>query len=90
METKEHYQNLITEIIRKQMDILGPEIAVRKALKVSGLKVKETGEAYDLSGDPQKVLHKLVDEYIALSGEIVKNILGPVFAKYPEIKLELK
>lgn len=88
METKEHYQNLITEIIRKQMDILGPEIAVRKAMKVSGLKVKETGEVQALEGDPQQVLHKLIDEYIALSGEIVKNILGPVFAKYPEIKLE--
>lgn len=91
MGTTEDYKNLITEIIRKQMDILGPEIALRKASNVKGLKINEFGQVTSLaSGDPQIVLQKLVEEYISLSGEIVKNILGPVFAKYPEIKVNLK
>lgn len=84
------YQKLISEIVRKQMDILGPDIAVRKAGNVRGLRVKDNGEVEELTGDPDQVLQNLVNEYIALSGEIVKNILGPVFAKYPEIKLNLK
>lgn len=89
MDTTENYKNLITEIVHKQMDILGPDIAIRKARNVPGLKLTDAGEVLGLQGDPSEVLRKLVDEYISLSGEIVKNILGPVFAKYPEIKLNL-
>ena len=87
MDSREDYKNLISEIIRKQIDILGPEIAIRKANNVAGLKVKDDGTVLDIGGEPQAILQKLVGEYISLSGEIVKNILGPVFAKYPEIKL---
>ncbi|MDP3993659.1 MAG: hypothetical protein Q8P75_01615 [bacterium] len=90
MYSQEDYKNLITEIIRKQIDILGVDIAVRKANGVSGLKVGDKGEVNSLSGDPQEILQELVQQYVALSGEIVKNILNPVFAKYPEIKLNLK
>lgn len=71
------------------MDILGPDIALRKAQNVPGLKIASDGNVSSLSGDPEQILQKLVDEYISLSGEIVKNILGPVFAKYPDIKLTL-
>ena len=86
----EDYKKLISEIISKQTDILGADIAIRKANHVAGLKVSESGEVLSLQGNPQAILQHLVEEYIALSGEIVKNILGPVFAKYPEIKLNLK
>ena len=89
MGTTEDYKRLITEIVKKQMDILGPEIALSRANAVKGLKVDGKGDVVDLSGDPQADLQSLIDAYIALSGEIVKNILGPVFAKYPTIKLDL-
>lgn len=86
----EDYKNLIGEIILKQVDILGADMAVRKAKNVSGLNVSEEGKVISVDGDPHEILQRLVDEYIALSGEIVKNILGPVFVKYPEIKVNLK
>ena len=89
METAD-YKKLIAEIIQKQVDILGSDIAVQKAKNVAGLKVSDSGEVEDLIGDAPVVLQKLVDEYISLSGEIVKNILGPVFAKYPDVDLNLK
>lgn len=89
MTISEDYKNLITEIIKKQMDILGPEIALAKANAVKGLKVAPGGETTDIEGDPQSVLQNLIDSYISLSGQIVKNILGPVFAKYPTIKLDI-
>lgn len=90
MESPEDYKKLISEIIRKQMDILGPEMALRKANNVPELMVTDQGEVKSLEGDAQDILQKLVGEYIALSGAIVKNILGPVFAKYPGIKLNLE
>lgn len=89
MSSNEDYKNLIAEIIKKQMDILGPEIALSRANNVNGLKVNSNGDVMSLEGEPQTVLQSLIDAYIALSGQIVKNILGPVFAKYPTIKLEL-
>lgn len=90
MQASADYQKLIREIVHKQIDILGPEMAVRKANNVEGLKVSADGEVQSLQGNPQEVLQQLVSEYVALSGEIVKNILSPVLAKYPEIKLDLK
>lgn len=84
-----NYQDLISEIIQKQIDILGPEMAVRKAKNVAGLSVGDDGRVLSVTGDAAAVLQNLVDQYIALSGEIVKNILNPVFMKYPEIKVNL-
>ena len=90
MDTPEDYKKLITEIVHKQMDILGPEIAIKRARNVSGIEISEQGDVTAIGADPQAILQKLVNEYVTLSGDIVKNILGPVLAKYPEIKLDLK
>lgn len=86
MENKEKYQGLISEIIAKQSDILGPEIAVLKARSVEGLKLDDSGKVLEIDGDPQAVLQKLVDTYVALSGQIVKIAMGSLFEKYPDIK----
>lgn len=90
MLNTEDYKNLITEIITKQTDILGPDMAVRRARNVSGLEIDDKGVVKNISGNPDDILKKLVQEYISLSGQIVNNILNPVFEKYPEIKLQLK
>ena len=86
----DNYKNLINDIIAKQILILGPDIVLLKARNVPGLKISDKGEVITLDGNPQDILQRLIDEYIALSGQIVKNILSPVFAKYPEIKISIK
>jgi len=90
MASNEDYKNLIDDILVKQAIILGQEIVLLKAKNVEGLNLSADGKVESVTGDPQTVLQNLVDEYIALSGQIVKNILNPVFAKYPEIKVSLK
>ncbi len=89
MATTEDYKNLINDILAKQAVILGQDIVILKAKNVVGLTLDDQGKVQDISGNPEEVLQKLVDEYIALSGQIVKNILNPVVAKYPEIKVTL-
>ena len=79
------YKQMLTEIIQKQIVILGPQIAVLKARNVAGLKVSDVGEVEQISGNETMVLQKLIDEYVALSGEIVKNAVNSVFEKYPSI-----
>jgi hypothetical protein len=84
--TNTDYKQMLTEIIKKQIVILGPQIAVLKARGVSGLKVSDNGEVTDVSEPEQVVLQKLIDEYVALSGEIVRNAVNSIFEKYPSIQ----
>jgi hypothetical protein len=89
MAETSQYTNLINDIIAKQMVILGPDIVLVKAGNVVGLKVDKMGKVTGIDGDPDVILQKLIDEFVGLSGQIVKNILAPVFAKYPEIKIAI-
>ena len=84
--TNTDYKQMLTEIIKKQIIILGPQMAVIKARNVTGLKVTDDGTVTDVTEPEQVVLQKLVDEYVALSGEIVKNAVNSIFEKYPSIK----
>lgn len=84
--SKDEYKQMLTEIIKKQIVILGPQIAVLKARGVSGLKIADDGTVIEISGPEQVVLQKLIDEYVALSGEIVKNAVNSIFQKYPSIQ----
>ncbi|MEK7642384.1 MAG: hypothetical protein AAB392_01175 [Patescibacteria group bacterium] len=86
MPNKDEYKKIFSEIIQKQIVILGPQIAVLKARNVPGLTVEDSGEVTNISGSEQMALHQLIDEYVALSGEIVKNAVNSVFEKYPSIK----
>ena len=86
MNDKEQYKSLISDIIAKQIVILGPDIAVLKARNVPELEIGKDGKALDIRGDYSQALQKLINEYVNLSGLIVKNALGSIFEKYPTIK----
>lgn len=86
MDDKSQYLAIISEIIDKQAVILGPDIAILKARGVSGLSVGDDGKVIDIKGDSKEILQKLVNAYVELSGLIVKNALGSIFEKYPDIK----
>jgi len=79
------YKKLLTEIIQKQIVVLGPDIALIKAKAVSGLEVDPNGTVMDIKGNPSEVLRRLIDEYVSLSGLIVKTTMEPLLSKYPEI-----
>ena len=86
MNELDKYKALLSDIIAKQIAILGPDIALLKARAISGIEVSDEGTVMSISGDPKKVLEKLVDEYVQLSGQIVKSTLSSVFDKYPDLK----
>lgn len=85
MDEKTRYVAIITEIIARQSIILGPDIAVLKARSVVGLTVDDKGIVTDIKGDGSVVLQQLVNTYVELSGMIVKNALGSIFEKYPDL-----
>ncbi len=86
MDQTEQYKSIMSEIIVKQGIILGPDMAVARARKVIEIEVTPEGKVTEIKGDPSEALKKLVDTYVELSGQIVKNALGSIFTKYPGIK----
>ena len=86
MDQAEQYKAVMTEIIAKQSIILGPDMAVARAKKVSGIEIGGKGEVLGIDGDAADALKRLIDTYVELSGQIVKNALGPIFTKYPDIE----
>lgn len=87
MDETQQYAALISEIIKKQAVILGPEIAILKARSVNGLMVDNDGKVTGVGVNPKETLQNLVDQYVELSGQIVKNALVSIFAKYPNINI---
>lgn len=83
-QTDGDHQKLLTEVIKKQIVILGPDITLAKARNVEGLTVSDDGTVTGLSGDPAVITQKLVEQFMELSGLIVKKTMEPLLANYPK------
>jgi hypothetical protein len=86
MPDQTEYRKMLTDLIQKQMVVLGPNIALDKARKVPGVKVQDDGTVLDMDGDPQMVLKGVANEYMNLSGQIAQMTLNSLLEKYPQVK----
>ena len=86
MSTNEDYQNLLSDLVKKQMVMLGPAVAISNARKIGSITVSDDGSVMAISGDPQTALQQLATEYMNLSGQIAQATLASLLEKYPEIK----
>jgi len=77
------YKKLLTEVIQKQMVILGPSITLAKARNVKGLTVADDGTVISMDGQPQELIQGLIDQFVQLSGLIVKKTMEPLLSIYP-------
>lgn len=80
--TVSDHQKLLTSVIQKQIIILGPSITLAKARNVPGLTVADDGTVVSMSGNPQELTQKLVEQFMELSGLIVKKTMEPLLASY--------
>lgn len=78
------YKKVLTEVIQKQIVILGPAITLAKARNVEGLTVAEDGTVTEMTGHPQELIQSLIDQFMQLSGLIVKKTMEPLLANYPD------
>lgn len=86
MAQLEDYRSLISDLVRKQMVMLGPNLVISKARQIPGLTVADDGTVSELGGDPAETLQKVVDVFMELSGKIAKMTLDTLLEKYPEVK----
>ena len=86
MSSQEEYKALFSDLIKKQMVMLGPNLVLAKARQVAGLTVTEDGEVTAISGDPGQALQALANDFMDLSGNIALMTLNTLLEKYPGIK----
>jgi len=86
MPDQDEYKRMLSDLIQKQMVVLGPNIALDKARKIQGLKIADDGIVLEVTGDPQMVLKGVANEYMALSGQIAQMTLNTLLEKYPSMK----
>lgn len=78
--TNQDYKQLLTEVIKKQIVILGPDITLSKARNVKGLTVADDGTVTAVEGNSQEVTQALIDQFVQLSGLIVKKTMEPLLS----------
>lgn len=83
-QTQDDYKKLLTQVIQKQMVILGPTITLAKARNVKGLTVADDGTVVNIEGQPQALIQGLIDQFVQLSGLIVKKTMEPLLSAYPD------
>jgi hypothetical protein len=66
------------------MVILGPGITLAKARNVKGLSVNDSGIVTEIQGPPQELIQGLIDQFVQLSGLIVKKTMEPLLSGYPD------
>ena len=79
---------MLSELVKKQMVMLGPNISLDKARKVPGVVINDHGDIEQITGDPHVVLTGIANEYTLLSGEIAQTVFNSLLEKYPDIKAE--
>ncbi|PIP74963.1 MAG: hypothetical protein CO135_00345 [Candidatus Levybacteria bacterium CG_4_9_14_3_um_filter_35_16] len=76
--SNQDYKKLFTEVIKKQIVLLGPAITLAKARNVKGLTILDDGTVSEISGNPQELIQALIDQFVQLSGLIVKKTMEPL------------
>ncbi len=84
MQPNQDYKQLLTDVIKKQIVILGPDITLSKARNVKGLVVADDGTVTSYSGSPQETTQALIDQFVQLSGLIVKKTMEPLLVAFPD------
>lgn len=86
MSDQADYQALMSDLIKKQMVMLGPNLVLSKSRQVTGLTVADDGTVQSINGDPQVALQELVNAFMSLSGQIAQMTLNALLEKYPGVK----
>lgn len=84
-KTDGEYKKLLTELIKKQIVILGPNITLARARGVKGLEIDEEGNVLAIIGNPKEVLQEVINQFVDLSGMIVKKAMESVLTNYPAL-----
>ncbi len=84
-KTEGDFQKLLTDVIKKQIIVLGPDITLAKARNVKGLTIADDGTVTDIKGNPKELVQDLIYQFVLLSGLIVKKTMEPLLSNFPDL-----
>lgn len=73
-------RRVFSEVIKRQMAILGPDITFAKVKNVPGIQIDAAGNVTALNGDSKVLLQQLINQFMELSGLIVKKTMESILA----------
>lgn len=76
--TATDYQKVLTEVLQKQIVILGPTITLIKARNVEGVNIDDSGRVISLDGDGHALSVKVLEQFRELSPLLVKKTMAPL------------
>lgn len=76
--TTPDYKKILTEILHKQILILGGQLTLMKARKVEGLTIDDTGTVTNATGDLPTVTTHFLNEFRDLSKNLVQATMQPL------------
>ena len=77
-DTAQLYKQLLTDAIRKQMIILGPQITLLKVHNVPNLTITEDGTVASLGSKPEETVTRFLEQFRDLSAPLVKKTMQPL------------
>lgn len=72
------YKSIFTQLIQKQILVLGPDITFAKVKQVPGIEVDSAGNVINITGNTQQLLQNLINQFVELSGLIVKKTMESI------------
>ena len=79
------YLKLLTDIMHKEMIVLGPAPTLLKAKAIKGLHVSDNGSVTGIEGDPQEITRLLIENLMEFSESAVRKSVEPILSIYPGV-----
>lgn len=86
--TAQEVQKLLTDAIRKQMIILGPQITLLKTRNVHSLTITDDGAVVGINGNPQTAVTQFLEQFRDLSAPLVKKTMQPLLSTISPVLIQ--
>jgi len=80
------FLNLLTDIIQKQIVILGRDVVLRKARSIGKITIDDTGAVTAVEGEAKVYLKSLIVSLAEISPESIRKTIEPMVSGNPELQ----
>ena len=73
MSMQKDIHSVLSQVIKLQAMILGPDTAFRIAKNIGGFSMDQAGTVTAISGNGEQILQKVIEKFSDLSGEQISD-----------------
>ncbi len=72
------FKEILTQVIKKQMIAIGPDITIAKVKSIPGVVISDDGTVTEIAGEPKQITKELEEAFTELTGSLVKKTMEPL------------